>query len=322
MHQTMQAEPGQDKQGNILAGVSLTSPDHYYERKWEGVRALVVVGETVRLWGRSGRELTGKFPELQGLAGQVAMPAVLDGEIVVIHDGVVDEKAVQSRVQSSRPDKIRVGMIVNPVTYRSFDLLEVTGKTDLTVMGESMWALNRKTILNELVTPSELIQIPLHSEGDGEALLQDVFAGGGEGIMIKRKAGLYHPGKRTTEWIKFKGVETDSFVVCGITAGTGWRIPTFGALLLGKPSNGRMRYCGSVGTGFDVPDLQEMLEALDGLSQLECPFEEPPYEPELRSYLRPQVVVEVKFHKMTPDGKALWPSYQGLRADLSVEDVR
>ncbi len=322
MHQTMQAEPGQDKKGNMLPHVSLTSPDHYYERKWEGVRVLADVGDTVRLWGRSGREMTEKFPELQGLADQIAMPAVLDGEVVVVRNGVVDEKAVQSRVQSSRPDKIRIGMIANPVTYRPFDLLEVTGQSDFTVMGESMWALNRKAILNELVTPSGLIQVPLHSEGDGEALLQDVFAGGGEGIMIKRKRGLYHPGKRTMEWIKFKGVETDSFVVCGITNGTGWRVPYFGALLLGKPENGRMRYCGSVGSGQSIPALEQILGLVQGLEQPECPFDAPPYEPDLRSYLRPEIIIEVKFHKMTPDGKALWPSYQGLRADLRVEDLK
>ena len=322
MYHAMLAERGQDKAGNILPEVSLTSRHHYYERKWEGVRGLAVVGEGVRIWGRSGRELTDKFPELQGLAAQVAMPAILDGEIVVIRDGKVDEKAVQSRVQSSRPEKIRMGMIVNPVTFRAFDLLEITGQAALVAGAAGMGALDRKTILSELVTPSELVQVPLHSLYDGEALLSEIFANGGEGIMVKKINGLYWPGRRSTDWIKVKGADTDSFVVCGITHGTGWRTSTFGALILGKPVNGHMQYCGSVGTGFDVADLDRVLAVLDGCFQMECPFPETPYEPELWSYLRPQVVIDVKFHKITPDGKALWPVFRGLRGDLGVDDVR
>lgn len=322
MYQPMLAERGQDKDGNILPQVSLTSTDCYYERKWEGVRAIIAVGDGVRLWSRSGRELTDKFPELQGLAEHVAMPAVLDGEIICLRDGKVHEKWVQSRVQSSRTDKIRMGVLTKPATFRVFDLLELTGHADLTVAGQAMPAIDRKKVLDELITPSPLMKVPLHSEGDGEALLHSVFADGGEGIMVKRKDGLYRPGFRSSDWYKVKGSDTESFVVCGITHGTGWRESTFGALILGKPENGHMRYSGAVGTGFDVADLQRVLDALDGGYDATCPFPEPPYEPELRSYTRPEVVIDVKFHKITSDGKPLWPVFMGLRPDLSVKDVQ
>lgn len=321
MHQVMLAERGQDKTGKLLPQVSLTSPLCYYEHKWKGVRGLIVVGDDVRIWGRSGRELTDKFPELQGLVDFIAMPAVIDGEIVVIRDGIEDEPAVMSRVQSSKDMKIRVGMIQNPVTLRAFDVLEVTGQLDLTTAGQAVGALDRKNVLKELVTPSPLIQVPIHAEGDGEALLADILGSGGEGVMVKRNVGLYAPGKRSPDWFKVKGSETDSFVVCGITDGTGWRVPYFGALLLGKPENGRMRYCGSVGSGQDIPALDEILGLVAGMEQTECPFDEAPYEPELRSYLRPELIVEVRYHTITDEGKALWPSFQGIRYDLRLEDL-
>ena len=44
-------------------------PDWAYEFKWDGIRAIAVVaGRSVRLYARSGAEITKAYPELAGLA--------------------------------------------------------------------------------------------------------------------------------------------------------------------------------------------------------------------------------------------------------------
>ena len=143
-----------------------------------------------------------------------------------------------------------------------------------------------------------------------------------EGVMAKDRQGLYHPGARHKAWQKLKGLKEDSFIVCGYTAGEGWREGMFGALLLGKPDGaGGLRYCGSVGTGFKVADLDEVQGMLTPLHTTQSPFAETPYEPNLLSYLDPRVVVDVKFHAETPDRKLRFPVYVRVRQDMSPEDV-
>ena len=112
-------------------------------------------------------------------------------------------------------------------------------------------------------------------------------------------------------------------MVCGYTAGEGWRDGLIGALLLGKPDGeaGAMRYCGSVGTGFTVADLAKVQELLKDLHTDVCPFDDVPYEPKLFSYLEPQVVVEVKYHAETPDRKLRFPVFVRVRPDQTVEDL-
>ena len=36
-----------------------------------------------------------------------------------------------------------------------------------------------------------------------------------EGVVAKRAASLYYPGRRTKDWIKFKRMADEEFVVCG-----------------------------------------------------------------------------------------------------------
>ena len=57
-----------------------------YEFKWDGVRAIAHIADgVVRLYARSGAEITVAYPELSGL-GRAVRGAVLDGEIVTLDD--------------------------------------------------------------------------------------------------------------------------------------------------------------------------------------------------------------------------------------------
>ena len=64
-----------------------------------------------------------------------------------------------------------------------------------------------------------------------------------------------------------------------------------------------------------------------GLNELDlhtqaCPFPDAPYEPKLFSYLEPRVVVEVKYHDQTPDGKLRFPVFLRVRRDLRLADLK
>src|SRR5580704_12942141 len=71
-----------------LADAPLDDPQMVYEPKYDGIRAIAEVGETVRLWSRLGNEKTRQFPEiadaLKKWAARLKAPVVLDGEIVAL----------------------------------------------------------------------------------------------------------------------------------------------------------------------------------------------------------------------------------------------
>ena len=300
------------------------SERHIFEVKFDGVRCLVhAKGQQVRLWGRRGTEYTDVFPELCDVHRQVnAEEAWLDAEAVVLdQDGRIDFRAIQSRVHRSKPTAIRIAAQQWPVTLQVFDVLQIND-VDLTARGRKVPLDPRKQLLDQLVEPGERVRVVEYREGEGIALFEECMQQDIEGVMAKDRQGLYHPGARHKAWQKLKGLKEDSFIVCGYTAGEGWREGMFGALLLGKPDGaGGLRYCGSVGTGFKVADLDEVQGMLTPLHTTQSPFAETPYEPNLLSYLDPRVVVDVKFHAETPDRKLRFPVYVRVRQDMSPEDV-
>src|SRR5262249_11461018 len=100
------------------------SEEYLFEVKWDGVRALAAVeADGWRLWGRRGTDYTARYPELAG-CGRLPSGRVLDGELVVLHDGRADFAALLSRHQRQRPDPLGAAAGARPVvSYVLFDLL-------------------------------------------------------------------------------------------------------------------------------------------------------------------------------------------------------
>ncbi len=82
------------------------SPDHIFEIKWGGVRAIAeVTNGQMRLQGRNLRDLTPLYPELSVLPGCVhAKSVVLDGEIIA-WDGDALPSAELLRPRLLQPDE-------------------------------------------------------------------------------------------------------------------------------------------------------------------------------------------------------------------------
>jgi len=300
------------------------SPEYWYEQKYDGARCTAYVENgQVMFRARSGADYTEAFPDLQGIHAQLnASEVILDGELVVdAGGGQHNFRALQSRIHRSKELAVRVASQTFPATYMVFDVLRING-VDLTAQGQRVPLEQRDALLSKLLDSGPLCRKVEHVEGTGIAFFEECIRKGMEGVMAKDRTGLYYPGRRSSAWLKVKGVMEDSYVVCGYTAGEGWRDGMVGALLLGKPDGaGGMRYCGSVGTGFTVAALRAIQKLVANLHTDVCPFPQAPYEPKLFSYLVPQVVVQVKYHAETPDRKLRFPVYDRPRPDQRVQDV-
>ena len=104
--------------------------------------------------------------------------------------------------------------------------------------------------MKEVLEPNDVIRYSDHFEAHGPELFEAAKAQGIEGIVAKRAPSFYE-SRRTSDWVKYKVPNSDSFVLCGFTEG---ERDHFGALVLGIYDAGKLKWAGNVGTGFDRQD--------------------------------------------------------------------
>jgi bifunctional non-homologous end joining protein LigD len=295
----------------IGQGTPPTGPGWLYEIKWDGVRAICYIQNgRVRMVSRNGNVMERQYPELSILPHHIkASTAILDGEIAALDArGLPSFELLQSRINVADASAIATLSRHTPVVIFLFDLLYLNGRD---LRGEPL--AERKRLLKEVLQPDEVIRYSEHFPGSGADLLEAAKAQGLEGIIAKRASSFYE-SRRTSDWVKFKLVTTDEFVLCGMIKGE--REP-FGALALGIYDHGKLKWAGNVGTGFDRKKMDAIHARLAPLATEKCPLEPEKDLPKKGViWTRPEVVCEVRFSNWTDDGKLRAPVWIGLRPDI------
>lgn len=291
-----------------------------FEPKLDGVRTIAMVRDGgVRIHSRSKLDDTRKYPSLvEALQAQAAREMVLDGEIVALDkQGRPSFQLLQQRMHLTRAADIRRAEAQVPVVYYVFDILYLDGYVLYNVP-----LAHRKNLLRRVLLPSDHIRLVEHFEEDGEAAYEAAIGQGLEGVIAKRRDSLYEAGRRSRSWLKIKAVLSDEFIIGGFTRGAGARSGAFGALLLGqRDENGRLVYTSHVGTGFTERSLAELRRKLDSMAISDCPFAERPPRKGPTTWVRPDLVAEIKFASWTADGSLRAPVFLYLAEDKPVEDV-
>ena len=299
----------------IGKGTPPSGPDWLYEIKWDGVRAICYIQNgRLRMVSRNGNLMERQYPELSVLPHHVkATTAILDGEIAALDDrGLPSFELLQSRINVADAGAIATLSRNMPVVIFLFDLLYLNGRD---LRGEPL--IERKRFLKEILQPTDTIRYSEHFPGTGPELLEAAKAQGLEGIVAKRASSFYE-SRRTSDWVKFKLVSTDEFVLCGMIKGE--REP-FGALALGIYDHGKLKWAGNVGTGFDRKKMEAIHARLAPLATEECPLEPEKDLPKKGViWTRPELVCEVRFSNWTDDGKLRAPVWIGLRPDIDPQE--
>jgi DNA ligase D-like protein (predicted 3'-phosphoesterase) len=315
------------------------SDEWLFEIKWDGVRAIATVKDTVSLMSRNGHELIGQFPELTELR-HLAPGTVLDGEIVAMSEGKPDIQSLLSRLQQGNRKTNFPGEGV-PVTFIVFDILEKDKKSLIRLP-----LAERRKILEKAVSegPHVVLSVPVMARG--EDYYRAAIARGLEGIMAKRLDSRYEPGLRSNAWLKIKAEKTCDCVIAGYTPGQGSRSQTFGALMLGLYENGsshvlssegtdrasetqssrysgpagnRLLHIGNVGTGFSDKDLHVLMDTFSSLMTGTPQFVVPGHDAPL-VWLEPVLVAEVAYQEVTRDMKLRIPRFIRIRSDKRAEE--
>ncbi|HKP05719.1 MAG TPA: ATP-dependent DNA ligase [Microbacterium sp.] len=293
----------------------------WVEMKWDGIRAVGAWdGERLRLFARSGNEVTHRYPELTAVdAGFGDEPCVVDGELVALEpDGRPSFPLLQTRMNLEHAGDISRVARRTPVRYYLFDVLSHDGD-DLAALP----LRERRDVLEAVAAASiDAIAVPPVFD-DVDAALDTSVQLRLEGIVVKDPASRYLRGGRSESWLKVKNTRTQEVVIAGIRPGKGGRSTTFGSLLLGIPGDDGLQYAGRVGSGFSDSTLATLLKKLTPLRTAENPLVGvPPLDARDALWVRPELVGEVEYGEFTPGGILRHPRWRGLRPDKSPAEVR
>src|SRR6266516_7525983 len=289
------------------------SPDHIFELKWDGTRALAFVRNGLRFQNRRLNFIEDRYPDLKV---HTRKDAILDGEIVVMKGALPSFEKLQERERASGKINIEYLAKTLPATYIVFDILYVGEKEVM-----SLPQMERKALLPDIVEVDDRVVLSDYIERRGVDYSNAGIARGLEGIIAKPKQTRYYTGKRSKDWIKIKKKATLDCVIAGITAGEGEREDTFGSLILGAYHEGSLFHVGRVGTGFSEAFRRSLYPRLVALRQEECTFPEvPDIDAHVAFWARPVLVAEVHFLEFSKEHHMRAPSFSRMREDKRPED--
>jgi bifunctional non-homologous end joining protein LigD len=264
--------------------------DWWFEVKWDGYRAIVGSSMGVlRARSRRGLDLLGRFPELRTL--EIPDGVVLDGELVAFDEG---GRPSFSMIQTRVP----VNLVVFDVLFHGVD---VTSRP----------YVERRALLESLRLGPPII-VPEPTPTHGTVLYEAVRAQGLEGVVGKRAASPYVPGRRSPDWRKIAVRHRIRAVVGGYLPGAGGRATTFGSVLVGLNTPEGLRWIGAVGSGFDEPTLAAFNNAFAQLERPTTPFVDRVALPGRPVWLEPVIVIGVEYKEWTHDSHLRAPVYKGI----------
>jgi DNA ligase D-like protein (predicted ligase) len=291
-----------------------SDPAWIFERKLDGVRCLAFRRRgRVTMLSRNRLEVGNHYPEVvDALEARGGNDFVIDGEVVAFDRGQTSFARLQQRMQLRDPEQARRTGVA--VFYYVFDVVHAAGY-DLSAVE----LRHRKGVLRGVLDYGGPVRLTSYRNTHGEAYYAEACRRGWEGVIAKRSSSRY-VGSRSPDWLKFKCVNEQEFVIGGFTDPKGSRAG-FGALLIGYQEGGRLRYAGKVGTGFNDRLLRDLRVRLDRLERDTPPFEADTLPRKGVHWVDPQLVCQIGFAEWTRYGQLRHPRFLGLREDKSPQEV-
>jgi bifunctional non-homologous end joining protein LigD len=305
----------------MLAVLSTLPPNpkpYSFEFKWDGVRAITYFdGRGLSMESRNRLDITPRYPELHKLAKELTgRSIVLDGEVVALDkDGRPSFPLLQQRMHVRDAGAVKMLMKSVPVYYMLFDILYLDDQPTM-----SLPFKKRRELLEGLMLSGESWRTSPVVEGEGKSMYETAEAHGMEGIVAKKLDSPYEPGRRSPHWLKIKIVQSQELVVGGWCPEKGDNRSRIGCLLLGYYEGDRLRYAGSVGTGYTGAIHDQLVGKLSKIGRSTSPFVDKVPKPNT-IFVDPKLVVEVDYRRWPPGGLMQQASYKGLRMDKKASQV-
>ena len=265
-----------------------------HEIKYDGYRIQVHLNRgRKKVYTRNGLDWTKRFTEI---AGALAIPgeAIIDGEVVVVHEGRTNFSELQAELAAGRQGRL---------IYYAFDLLWRNG--DIRKLPQ----IERKQCLLDLLGEND-VELPVlfseHLIGDGQKMFEHAAKLNWEGIISKRADAPYR-SERNESWLKIKAVQKGKFPVVGFI-----KDPSgVAALYLGKQEGKDLVYMGKVGTGWSRAVSSQIRKQLDTVVSPKSNLTKAIKKPKA-TWVEPKFVADVEYRDTTSEGLLRASSFKGL----------
>lgn len=299
-----------------VRGSPFDSDAHWFEPKWDGIRCMVHSSTRIYLHSRSGRDITGLFPEIVARPLLDAENYLLDGELICLApEGVPSFDRVRSRLTLS--DSARTASVAReyPAVFIAFDLLYCDGRSLLDTPLEK-----RRALLENRFVPGGSCRLSPLTPREGKALFDAVARRNMEGIVAKALGSPYLPGKRSAAWIKVRRTRTDVFWLIGYSLDPGGKIRS---LALADETADGLRYAGHVGSGMTEKEGERLLKLLAGSHHAD-PMRYGVLSPTARAteWIEPKIKVHVEYLERTPWGRLRHPVFRGVARPQGARTAR
>lgn len=282
------------------------SPEYIFELKLDGIRSILYIDANyVEIRNKRNMRLNTTYPELLDIHRQIKRRCILDGELVIMKDGIPDFYELQRRSMMRNPTKIEFAMNRLPVSFTAFDILYIDNEqiTDRLL-------LERKDILQDIVIENERFAVTRYIPNMGISLYNLTVQQDLEGIVAKRKESKYYLGKTTKDWVKIKNLKDEDFVICGYIEKPNNMV----SLILGAYKNGRLIGQGHVTLGVSG----SAFEQINKISKIEHPLFDNGDEHTV--WIEPILVCTVKYMMKTEKLGMRQPIFKGIREDKMPQD--
>jgi bifunctional non-homologous end joining protein LigD len=264
-----------------------------HEIKLDGYRVQIHINSgRKKVFTRNGLDWTKRFSAIAG-ALDVPGQAIIDGEVVVIHEGRTNFSELQAELAAGRQDRL---------VYYAFDLLWRDG--DLRKRPQ----IERKQALLDLIGENG-IEAPVifseHLVGDGQEMFEHAAKLNWEGIISKNADAPYR-SERSEAWLKIKTVQKGNFPVIGFD-----KDPTGAALHLAKREGKDLVYMGKVGTGWSRTLSSKIRKQLDTVVSPKSKLTKPDRKIKA-TWVEPSFTAEVEYRDITSEGLLRQSSFKGL----------
>lgn len=285
------------------------STDHIYELKLDGERCLAYLDkDSTTLQNKRKLVLNPRFPELNDIHKYVKARCILDGEITVLVDGKPDFSQVQRRSLMSNQFKIQLASDKYQASFTAFDILYYK---DNPVLDKPL--MQRKALLQKVIkSQNDRFAISRYIEEKGKALYEAAEKEKLEGVVAKRKESIYQLGKRSKDWIKFKNLLDDDFVVLGYIE----KENNVVSLVLGQYKKSDLIYKGHVTLGKSHNDYK-IISSIERAQPLFKPLK----GDDNAIWIKPKLVCIVQWMPRK-NGALNQPVYKGLRDDKEPKDCK
>lgn len=297
-----------------------------YEPKWDGFRCLIFRdGAAIELQSKSGKPLGRYFPEVVAAVEALKAPRLaLDGELIIPIGGILSFDALQMRLHPAE-SRIRKLAAQTPAQLMLFDCLADHDGESLVQRPLS----ERRQALERFIAKEEAASFQLSPFTEERDLAQswlDTAGGALDGVVAKRRDGIYEPGERAM--LKIKQLRTADCVVGGFRYAAKKR--EVGSLLLGLyNSEGKLDHVGFT-SAIPAEERAALTRRLEALVEAPGFTGNAPGGPSRWSTdrsgdwepLRPELVAEVRYDHVTGNRFRHGTKFLRWRPDKAPEQCR